>query len=90
MSEANGDNLHCLVGRLRSRFRLPEAVCSDAELLRATDGTFVRALVEMSVAIDGLRDAIRAALPTWLRWIVPPNNSIMRNDFGNTHGDSNK
>ena len=73
--KANGDNLDCLVGRLRSRFGLPETVCNDDDLLRYTDGTFGRAMVEMSIAIDGLRDEVRTALPTWLRWIVPPNNT---------------
>ena len=76
MSDANGDNLHCLVGRLRSRFGLPESVCSDAELLRGTEGTYGRALVEMGIAVGGLRAAIRAALPVWLRWIIPPNAEL--------------
>jgi len=74
MSATNGDNLDCLVGRLRTRFGLSESVCSNSELLRATDGTFGRARVEMSIAVDDLRNAIHAALPTWLRWIVPTND----------------
>jgi len=69
----NKDDLKCLVGRLRSRFGLPETVCSDDDLLRYTEGTFGRAMVDMSIAIDGLWDAVRTALPTWLRWLVPPN-----------------
>lgn len=78
MSEerANGDNLDRLVGRLRSRFALPPDVCSDQYLLRVTAGTYGRALVEMSIAVDDLRDAIRAALPQWLRWMVPPNAEL--------------
>ena len=80
MSAANGDNLDCLVGRLRSRFALPADVCSAEALLRVTAGTFGRALVEMCIAVDELRDAIRAALPTWLRWMIPPNAGSHRQE----------
>ena len=77
-SEArNGDNLDCLVGRLRSRFRLPVNVCNDDELLRATAGSYGRVLVEMSIAIDQLCDAMRAALPSWLRWIMRMENDAI-------------
>jgi len=73
MNEANGDNLHCLVGRLRSRFALPEDVCSDEDLLRVTAGTLGRALVEMGIAVDEFKDNMRKALPLWLRWMIPTN-----------------
>jgi hypothetical protein len=56
MSHLNQDKL---IRRLRERFDLSEEQCSDAELLRATKGTFNRLMVEISIISGDIKRAIR-------------------------------
>jgi hypothetical protein len=58
-----------LVSLLRGRFT-PPLDMSDDELLTRTEGLYGRALVELSMSIDDLQDAVMAALPPWLRRTV--------------------
>ena len=69
MKEQNDRNSR-VVGYLRKRLYLPEDLFSDSFILRETEGTFSRALVELHVALVDLRSVMRKELPRWLRWMI--------------------
>jgi hypothetical protein len=52
-----------LIQGLRERFYLIESECSDEELLRVTKGTLNRSGVEMNIAVNDFKIAMRESVP---------------------------
>jgi protein tyrosine/serine phosphatase len=56
-----------LACRLRKAIGIPENTVSDDKLLRNTEGSKIRAQIELSMALQNLKKAIKSALPPVLR-----------------------
>jgi len=56
-----------LIAELRARLKVSSDVISDDELLEATRRSFSRAKAEASLAMEDFGEAVKRALPTFLR-----------------------
>jgi len=53
-----------IANRLRTELDLPPGI-SDAEILQKTEGTFIRARIEFSIALSDLWNAVKESLGRW-------------------------
>lgn len=48
-----------LIEALRKELNLPASLCSDKEILKGTKGTFLRARIELYLAIEDLKEQLK-------------------------------
>lgn len=64
------DNREQVVKLLRYHYGEVAHALSDDELLNGTKGTFIRARIDLHLAVESVKAAMKAARPAPIRWIM--------------------
>jgi hypothetical protein len=69
--------LERLTMRLRDRLQLPEDVVPDGELLKVTEGSLSRAVIELSMAFEDFGISIKEETSNARKWMIDRTSNFL-------------